>query len=492
MSNIWAIVSVNIVDDKIGEKDLRHILAFDFGASSGRSVLGMFDGETITLKEIKRFANDPVHVNNTLYWDVLRLFYELKESIVIVKQTYGHIDSIGIDTWGVDFGLIDSYGELITNPVHYRDKRTQGQVTQALTKLSKQELYQATGNQIMELNTAFQLLALKKKQPHLIEQTASILLMPDLFNYFLTGVMLTDETIASTTQLFDPIQKIWAKPLMDKLKLPNLFCKLVKSGTLIGQTTTAINTELAIDPTDVIAVCSHDTQSAQVAVPSLEKDFVFLSCGTWSVLGTELDAPILNAKASTYNITNEAAYGNRVSFIKNITGLFILNECKKQWDREGQSFSFEELSKQASLYPCDSLIDPDDPMFSHIGNMPKKIANYCIKTNQSVPEAVGEYVNCIYKSLSVAYHNALREIEDCTGKQYETLYVVGGGSKSAVFCQIIANNINRKVVSGPSEATVLGNMLVQLISKGNIKDLHTARQLVRASENIQTYYPLGN
>ena len=290
------------------------VLAFDFGGSSGRAIFGSFDGEKINIKEIHRFSNDPVFINGTMYWDVLRLFFEIKQSLIKAKQ-FGEIDSIGIDTWGVDFALLDKDGQLIENPVHYRDERTLGMVEKSFEKISKNEFYSITGNQFMEINTVFQLLALKEKRSHLLERADVMLLMPDLFNYLLTGKMVTENSIASTTQLFDAKERTWSDRVINALGLPRkIFTKIVPSGTIIGDISEKICDELKIEKCKVIAVAGHDTQSALVSVPTTEKDFVFLSCGTWSLLGTEIDEPIINEKSSKYNITNEGGYENKASF----------------------------------------------------------------------------------------------------------------------------------------------------------------------------------
>ena len=467
---------------------VKQVLALDFGASSGRAVLGRYDGNKVSLHEIRRFGNDAVNVHGTLYWDVLRLFHEIKESIMTATSVYGQIDSLAIDTWGVDFGLINAQGELIANPVHYRDQRTQGMCEELFKTLPESELYTLTGNQIMELNTLFQLMALQRQQPHLLEQTKRLLFMPDLFNYFLTGNQITEQSIASTSQLYDISQKQWSAKLSNHLNLPDILGEVVASGAVIGQTTAQLNQELGIEPIDVIAVCSHDTQSAIVAVPTDSQDFIYLSCGTWSLLGTETFAPILSQKAMDHNITNELGYGNRISFLKNITGLFILNQCKQQWDRDGQVYTYEQLSQLASdCADFATRIEPDDALFAGVGNMPEKIRAYCVRTGQPAPTTPGEYVRCIYESLALSYQKALAEIEDCTGKTYPTIYMVGGGSRSALFCQIIADTTGRQVSSGPVEATVLGNVLVQLMSKGYVTDIAHARQIVKQSETIVTY-----
>lgn len=468
----------------------KKILAFDFGASSGRAMLGVFDGTKIDIEEIHRFSNDPVFLNGTMYWDVLRLFFEIKQSLIKSKP-FGKIDSIGIDTWGVDFALLDEYGQLLENPIHYRDGRTAGMIDKSFEKISKNEFYDITGNQFMEINTVFQLLSLKEKRSHLLERADVMLLMPDLFNYMLTGKKVTENSIASTTQLFDAKNRSWSEIVIDSLGLPKkIFTEIVASGTVIGKISEDISEELKIDMCDVIAVAGHDTQSALVSVPSKEKDFIFLSCGTWSLLGTEIDEPIINKKSSYYNITNEGAYGNKVSFLKNIIGLWLIQESKRQWEREGKEYSFTELenmAKEAKPFKC--FIDPDADLFVPAGNIPQRIKDYCLKTNQEVPQNEGEIVRCINESLAMKYRYSLEEIKDCTGKEYPYIYMVGGGTQSKLLCQMTANACNCKVSSGPVEATVLGNIAIQLMATGEIENLDEARQVIRNSQNISYYTP---
>ena len=468
----------------------KKVLAFDFGASSGRAMLGSFDGERIHIEEVHRFSNDPVIVGGTMYWDVLRLFFEIKQSL-IKSKVYGKIDSIGIDTWGVDFALLDEYGQLIENPIHYRDGRTAGMLEKSFEKISKNEFYQITGNQFMEINTAFQLLSLKEKRSHLLEKADVMLLMPDLFNYMLTGKKLTENSIASTTQLFDAKNRVWSERVIDSLDIPkNIFTEIVPSGTIIGKISEDISEELKIDMCDVIAVAGHDTQSALVSVPTQENDFVFLSCGTWSLLGTELNNPIINEKSYNYNITNEGACENKASFLKNIIGLWLVQESKRQWEREGKEFSFSQLEDMAKdAEPFRSFIDPDDPVFTPAGNVPDRIREYCAKTNQPVPRSEAEIVRCINESLALKYRTALEEIEDCTSKTYSTIYMVGGGIQSKLLCQMTANACRTYVSAGPVEATVLGNIAVQLMATGEIKDLKDARKIINNSQKIDRYSP---
>ena len=470
----------------------KQVLAFDFGASSGRAMLGIYDKGKIEIKEIHRFSNDPVIVGGTMYWDVLRLFFEIKQSL-IKSKAFGKIDSIGIDTWGVDFALLDEHDTLLENPIHYRDGRTCGMVEKSFENIPKEEFYDITGNQFMEINTAFQLLSLKEKRSHLLKRADVMLLMPDFFNYLLTGKKVTESSIASTTQLFDAKNRNWSEKVIDSLGLSKkLFTDIVPSGTIIGKITEDISEELKIDMYDVIAICGHDTQSALVSVPSLDDDFVFLSCGTWSLLGTEIDEPIINEKSSYYNITNEGAYGNKASFLKNIIGLWLIQESKRQWEREGKVYSFselEEMAKKAKPFKC--LIDPDDPIFVPAGNIPKRIQDYCIKTNQEVPQTEGEIVRCINESLALKYRHSLEEIKKCTNKEYKTMYMVGGGIQSKLLCQMTANACNINVSAGPVEATVLGNILVQLMATNEIKDLKEARTIIKNSQEIDYYNPIN-
>ena len=466
------------------------VLAFDFGGSSGRAIFGSFDGEKINIKEIHRFSNDPVFINGTMYWDVLRLFFEIKQSLIKAKQ-YGEIDSIGIDTWGVDFALLDKDGQLIENPVHYRDERTFGMVEKSFEKISKDEFYSITGNQFMEINTVFQLLALKEKRSHLLERADVMLLMPDLFNYLLTGKMVTENSIASTTQLFDAKKRTWSDKVINALGLPRkIFTEIVPSGTLIGDISKEICEELKIEKCKVIAVAGHDTQSALVSVPTTEKDFVFLSCGTWSLLGTEIDEPIINEKSSKYNITNEGGYENKASFLKNIIGLWLIQESKRQWKREGKEYNFstlEELAREAKPFKC--FIDPDDPIFVQAGDIPSRIREYCLKTNQEIPENCGEFVRCINESLAMKYRYSLEEIKDCTNKNYDVIYMVGGGTQSKLLCQMTANACNIKVSAGPIEATVYGNIAIQLMATNKIENLYKAREIIRNSNDMSYYEP---
>lgn len=466
------------------------VLAFDFGASSGRAILGSFDGEKIQLEEIHRFSNDPVMVGNTFYWDVLRLFHEIKQGILKAKQ-HGGFDSIGIDTWGVDFGLIDEKGYLLENPVHYRDKRNDGMIEEACKYISKDEMYDRTGIQFMDFNTVFQLLSLKKNRPELLERADKLLFMPDLFAYMLTGSCVAEYSIATTSQMVNIDTRTWDSELLAKLGIPeHILCDIVPSGTPNGMLRKELCEELGVESVPVFAVCGHDTQSAVAAIPAIEKDFAFISSGTWSLFGTELDSPVVSEKAKVFNVTNEGGYDFTVSFLKNICGLWLIQESRRQWIREGKEFSYAELEAQAkTAEPFKCFIDPDAPDFVAMGDMPSRIRDYCRRTNQFVPETVGEVVRCIYESLALKYRRTLLGIEDCAGKSYGRIHVAGGGTKDTFLCAMTASSCGRTVYAGPVEATVLGNVAVQLISAGKIKNLAEARKIIAAGENLKVYEP---
>ena len=468
----------------------KRLLAFDFGASSGRAMIGIYDGDTIQIKEMHRFSNDPVTVGKTMYWDILRLFFEMKQGMLKAKQD-GGFECIGIDTWGVDFGILDHKGNLLENPVHYRDERTKGMIEESFRYISKDEFYRITGNQFMELNTVFQLLALKNENPELFKRVKNVLLIPDLLTYFLTGQKNAEYSIASTTQMINANKRTWSDEVLTKLGIPGeLLADIIPCGTIAGYLSDDICKEINVERIPVAAVASHDTQSALIAVPAKEDDFIFLSCGTWSLLGTELKQPIINEKSLKYNITNEGGFENTTTFLKNIIGLWLIQESRRQWIREGQEYSFAELESMANESDqLQSFIDPDAAEFTPQGNIPERIRTYCERTGQIIPKDIGHYVRCIDESLALKYRMALEEIEDCTGKHYDTIYIVGGGTQSKLLCQFTANSCGRKVIAGPVEATVLGNMALQLVALGEIDSLKEARELISRSQDINEYLP---
>ena len=468
----------------------KRVLAFDFGASSGRAIIGCFDGDKITLEEVHRFSNDPVSVGGTVYWDVLRLFYEIKQGIIKAKIA-GGFDSIGIDTWGVDFGFIDSEGKLMENPVHYRDARTVGLVDEAFKTMPKEKLYGITGIQFMELNTLFQLISLKKYRPWMLERADKMLFMPDLFGYMLTGKMCAEYSIASTSQLIDLDKRTWSKEILDAFGIKeSVFAPLVQPGTVLGELSKEVCEECGVDPVPVISVCGHDTQSAITSVPCEDGDFAFLSSGTWSLFGTELDKPLVNETSMNINITNEGGFDGSTGFLKNIIGLWLIQESRRQWKREGKEYSYADLEKLAlAAEPFKCFIDPDAPEFVPHGNIPERVREFCRKTGQYVPETVGEIMRCIYESLAMKYRLTFEKLRECTERDYPVIHVIGGGTKDGLLCQMTANSCDRTVKAGPIEATVMGNVAVQLMSDGSVKNIGQARKIVANSSELKTFEP---
>lgn len=468
----------------------KRVLAFDFGASSGRAIIGFFDGDKITLEEVHRFSNDPVSVGGTVYWDVLRLFYEIKQGIVKAKIA-GGFDSIGIDTWGVDFGLIDSEGKLMENPVHYRDTRTAGLVEESFKTMPKEKLYGITGIQFMELNTLFQLISLKKNRPWMLERADKMLFMPDLFAYMLTGKMCAEYSIATTSQLIDLETKSWSEEILDAFGIKkSLFAPLVKPGTVLGELSKEICEECGVDPVPVISVCGHDTQSAITSVPCEDGNFAFLSSGTWSLFGTELDKPIVNETSMNINITNEGGFDDSTGFLKNIIGLWLIQESRRQWKREGKEYSYADLEKLAlAAEPFKCFIDPDAPEFVPHGNIPERVREFCRRTGQYVPQTVGEVMRCIYESLAMKYRLTFEKLRECTKRDYPVIHVIGGGTKDGLLCQMTANSCDRTVKAGPIEATVMGNVAVQLMSDGSVENIGQARKIIADSSELKIFEP---
>ena len=468
----------------------KRVLAFDFGASSGRAIIGHFDGENIRLEEVHRFSNDPVSVGGTLYWDVLRLFFEIKQGLTKAKLA-GGFDSIGIDTWGVDFGLLDEFGCLLENPVHYRDARTAGLIDEVFKTIPREELYSRTGIQFMELNTLFQLYSLKKYRPHLLERTDKLLFMPDLFAYMLTGTKQTEYSIATTSQMVDIKTHDWAYDLLDRLGIPgDILTPIVPSGAQNGVLSREICEEIGLEPVKVISVCGHDTQSAITAVPAQGDSFAFLSSGTWSLFGTELSEPIVNDTSLAINITNEGGYGGATGLLKNIIGLWLIQESRRQWKREGEDYSYADLERLAlDAQPFKCLIDPDSPEFNPPGDIPGRVREFCRRTGQYVPQTVGEIMRCIYESLAMKYRRTFAMIKECTGRDYSVIHVIGGGTKDTLLCRMTASACDVPVKAGPIEATVLGNIAVQLLSSGDISDIGRAREIISRSEKLREYAP---
>lgn len=471
----------------------KKVMAFDFGASSGRALLGSFDGKKIATSEIHRFSNDPVMLGDTFYWDILRLFFEIKQGIGKAANSENRdIISMGIDTWGVDFGLLDRNGDLLQNPIHYRDLRNEKMPETLFKKIPKETVYNETGIQIMNFNTIFQLYHMVLNNPSLLEKAETMLLMPDLFNFFLTGNRVTEYSIASTTQLLNAEKGDWSYELIEKLGIPKrIFTPISDSGVKVGKLLPKLAKELNSESFDIFAVAGHDTGSAVAAVPAKKgENYAYLSCGTWSLLGLELDKPLINQDTYNYNFTNEGGYGRKIRFLKNIIGLWLMQESRRQWSREGCQMSFKDIDKlTAAAKPLQRFIDPNSDEFLAPGDMPGRIADFCKRTGQPVPQDKGEISLCITESLALKYREQIENLERLKGSKVDALHIIGGGVQDKMLCQFTANAIKKPVIAGPIEATALGNIAVQLIANGEFKNIDEARDSIRESFPTDIYEP---
>ena len=456
---------------------MKRVLAFDFGASSGRAILAEFENGQLTYQEVHRFENCPREADGHFRWD----FADLMANVRLGIEKAGEFDSIGFDTWGVDFGLLDENGELLGDPVHYRDGRTEGMVEKALHTMPADALYAATGIQIMGINTLFQLLAAKETDPETWSKAKRLLFMPDLFAHALCGSDACETTIASTSQMLDPHTRGWSRPVLDAFGIPeSLFAPRVDSGAVVGEYKGA----------KVIAVAGHDTQCAVAAMPAPDKDAAFLSCGTWSLLGCELDAPVLTEQSRLLALSNEQGANGKVNYLKNIIGLWLIQESRRQWRREGPEYSYADLETLAlEATPLRSFIDPDDPAFTPPGDIPGRVREFCRRTGQPVPETVGEIMRCIYESLALKYRFALDQLSQATGKNFSSLHILGGGAKDGLLCRMTADCTGIPVIAGPVEATALGNILIQLVALGEVKDIEEGRARIAATEPVKRFAP---
>lgn len=469
---------------------MRKVLAFDLGASSGRGIIATLDGGKITLNEIHRFENNGVNVRGTLYWDIIYLFNQIKQGIVNARLA-GGFDCIGIDTWGVDFGIIDENGDLVSTPVHYRDTRTDNIPEEVFEEISKDALYDKTGIQIINFNTLFQIYYMAKYKKKILSLADKMLFIPDLLNYFLTGEKKTEYTIASTSQMINPHTRDWDQEMLEKLNIPTeLLTEIIKPGTILGKLSDDICAELSVEPTDVVAVGSHDTASAVISVPTTEDDFVYISCGTWSLFGTELDQPLICPEGLASSYANEGGYDGKIRFLTNIMGLWLIQEARRAWKKQGNDLSFPQIVEAAeACEPFKCFVDPDYPEFGKPGDMPGKVQRYCEATGQYVPQTIGEIARCIYESLALKYRYAFDNLKSITKKDYNSINILGGGANAANLCQMTANACGVTVNAGPVEATALGNIAVQLIAKGDIKDIKEARAIIRDSFDVKSYTP---
>jgi rhamnulokinase len=464
-------------------------LAVDLGAESGRVVLGRFDGGRVSLEEIHRFPNTPVRLPDGLHWDVLRILSEIKDGLAKAVREE-EIEGIGIDSWGVDFGLLDGEGALVSNPYHHRDARTEGMMDEAFGLVGKEEIYRTTGIQFLPINTLYQLLAMRGSP--LLDAAEAMLLIPDLMNYWLTGEKACEYTNATTTQLLDLQEGGWARDLFEGLDLPSrILAPIVQPATELGPLLPGVAEEIGAGP-PVFAVTSHDTASAVVAVPAEGEDFAYVSSGTWSLVGVELPSPVATEDGLRANFTNEGGFGGKTRLLKNVMGLWLLQECRRQWAREGHEYSYEELARLAEdAPPAGPLVDPDHPAFLAPGDMASRIRSFCKETGQRPPQEPAAVTRCVFESLALKYRHAVEQAENLAGRAIGTINVVGGGSQNSLLCQLTADATRRPVLAGPVEATALGNLMVQAYARGHLASLEEMREAVRRSVEVQEYEPQG-
>jgi rhamnulokinase len=476
-------------------KETINFLAIDLGASSGRVLLGHWDGTHLSLQELHRFANRPVDVLGHQHWDVLHLWTEIKVGLAVYT---GQFDSplagIGVDTWGVDFALLDAAGHLLGNPYHYRDRRTNGLMELAFQQIPRHQIFEQTGIQFMQLNTLYQLFSMAQTNDPQLNMADTLLMMPDLFHYWLTGRKATELTIATTSQMFDIRKRQWAVELLIRLGIPTHFLPpVVPPGTVLGDVRPELMTEVGLhQPVPVIAPGSHDTASAVAAIPGLDAHSAYISSGTWSLMGAEIPQPIINNQVLAHNFTNEGGVNNTTRLLKNLTGLWLLQESQRQWQREGHHYSWDELlALSEDAEPFRSLVDPDSPDFLSPGDMPAAIRAYCRRTDQPEPSGVGAVVRCCLESLALKYRWVMEALEALTGRQLKTIRIVGGGSQNRLLSQFTADVCKRLVVTGPVEATALGNILLQVIATGHLPDISAGRQAIAGSFDQQHFEPMS-
>lgn len=471
-------------------------LALDLGAESGRGLLGRFDGQRLELEELHRFPNGAVRMADTLYWDLPRLFAEC--TVALGKAAAGRrLDGVGIDTWGVDFGLVGRADTLLGNPVHYRDPRTEGAMDLAFSLVPRRRIYDITGLQFLPINTAYQLLALVRQRSPLLDVAETFLMMPDLLAWLLTGRRAVERTDASTTQLVDAHSRHWSDELCAALGLPRaILPELIDAGTELGPIRASLAADLGIDPVAVLATAGHDTAAAVAAVPAAARPSVgpdgwcYLSSGTWSLMGVESSAPIINDLTYQYNFTNEGGVGGTTRVLKNIMGLWLVQECRRTWARAGRDYEYFELVPRAeAATPFAALVDPDDPSFLAPGDMPARIAAYCKKTGQPTPADEGGFVRCCLESLALKYRWCVERLEEITGGRIRTIHIVGGGAKNVLLNQFTADATGRPVHAGPIEATAMGNILVQAMGRGRLASLDDLRSVVARSFPVTVYEP---
>jgi rhamnulokinase len=462
-------------------------LAFDLGAESGRAMLGRLRAGVLDLREIRRFPNEPIRQNGSLYWDILRIWHEMGQAL---EDGAGpRLASVGVDGWGVDYALIGERGNLLENPYHYRDLRNEGMMEAVFEQVSRDEIYAVTGIQFLQINTLFQFYAACRQTPKVVDAAHALVTIPDLLNYWLSGRLCSEYTIATTTQFVDARARTWATRLLSRIGLPTrVLPEIVQPGTVIGQLRAEAAPALAGTP--VVAPACHDTGSA-VASVCADGSTAFISSGTWSLVGTEMDAPVMTAKARDLNFTNEGGVCGTIRLLKNIGGLWLLQACRRSWAREGQTLEYDALLSAAadSRVAFTSLIDPDHPAFLNPTDMPAQIARYCRQTSQPEPSAPPAYVRAILESLALKYRVVLESLEELTGRRFEQIRIVGGGSRNQLLNQFTADATGRTVLAGPIEATALGNIGMQMLATGAVSSLAEARAIIDRSFPVERFEP---
>jgi rhamnulokinase len=469
-----------------------NLIAIDLGAESGRVILGKLNGKTLDIKELHRFSNIPVTLNDGMHWDALRLWNDILDGLLIAgRGGENQIASVGLDTWGVDFGLLDRNGSLLMNPHHYRDNRTDGMIEAATRKVSREEIFFNTGIQFMQLNTLYQLLSMVESHSPILDIAETFLTMPDLFNFWLTGEKVSEFSIATTTQCYNPMDRNWSKYILEKLGIPTgLFPQIVPPGTILGDMSSWITERIGYSGTKVIAPACHDTGSAVAAVPATSENFVWISSGTWSIMGVNLPEPTINPQSLQYNFTNEGGVGNTYRFSKNIMGLWLLQECRRTWQTQGLDFSYAELTELAEKTPVQNIvIDVDYLDFLKPGDMPGRIRAYCRATKQEIPDNVGSIVRTILESIALKYRWVLEKLEEQIDRRVDTIHIIGGGIQNQLLNQITADVTGRKIITGPIEATAIGNILTQAIALGHFHTLEETREVVQHSFRPGIYTP---
>jgi len=470
----------------------RVLLAFDLGASSGRAILGRFNGGRLSIEELHRFRNDPVSQNGELHWNIAALWGEMQSALdSLAAHGVARLDSVGVDTWGVDYAMLGNDGALLENPYHYRDARTDGMMDEVTARLSRERIYSVTGIQFMPINTLYQLYAASRRTPKRLAEAKALLTMPDLFNFWLTGKIGCEYTNASTTQFLDSKTRCWATSLLQDLEIPTHFlAPIVAPGTVLGGLLPELARRPGLAATAAVAPACHDTGSAVAAVRAGGKT-AFLSSGTWSLLGTEMQAPITTPAALRLNFTNEGGVCGTIRLLKNITGLWLLEGCRRDWEKQGQSMEWEGLLKAAAAAPpFRHVIDPDDPVFVRPEEMTAAISAYCRRTDQPTPASPGEFVRAVLESLALKYRGVLEELESLTGTRFETIRVIGGGSQNEMLNQFTADATGRTVLAGPAEATALGNLAMQVVATGMVASLDEARGLIERSFPPRRFEPV--